>query len=109
MLMPLLTPAPGLVNFTIPEGSVVAAGELIARLTLDPGTEVVQAQPFTGSLPDIGPPQIPTERLDHVFKAALEAAHMIMAGMCVRVELHWNATLVKGCSPQVLLVSGCLE
>lgn len=89
MLMPLLTPAAGLINFVIPEGSVVAAGELIARLTLDPGTEVEQAVPFTGSLPDVGPPQIPSERLDHVFKAAVEAAQMIMAG-------QWVTCLFKG-------------
>ncbi|MEW5311712.1 MAG: hypothetical protein WDW38_003401 [Sanguina aurantia] len=104
MLMPLLTPAPGLVNFVIPEGSVVAAGELIARLTLDPGTEVVQAQPFTGSLPDIGPPQIPTERLDHVFKAALEAAHMIMAGYPQPVDSVVNNLMLCMDSPALALL-----
>ena len=35
MMMPLLSPASGAVTFLIPEGSSLAAGDLIARLALD--------------------------------------------------------------------------
>lgn len=35
MVMPLLAPAPGKVAFKMPEGSLLTAGDLIARLDLD--------------------------------------------------------------------------
>ena len=35
MLMPLLTPAAGRIEFQLPEGAVLASGDLIARLDLD--------------------------------------------------------------------------
>jgi acetyl-CoA carboxylase/biotin carboxylase 1 len=49
MVMPLLAPAPGKVAFKMPEGSLLTAGDLIARLDLDdPGTH--PTQPFQNSL-----------------------------------------------------------
>ena len=35
MLMPLLTPAAGRIEFQLPEGAVLTSGDLIARLDLD--------------------------------------------------------------------------
>ena len=35
MLMPLLSPAAGRIAFRLPEGAVLSAGDLIARLELD--------------------------------------------------------------------------
>ena len=40
----------------------------------------VQAQPFTGSFPELGPPVVYSEGVDQVFKAAQTAVTMIMAG-----------------------------
>ena len=39
-----------------------------------------RAEPFTGSFPDLGPPQVASEGVAHRFKAALEAAEAVMAG-----------------------------
>ena len=40
MMMPVLTPAAGMVHLVLPEGSVLAAGDLIARMELDDAAAV---------------------------------------------------------------------
>jgi hypothetical protein len=48
MFMPMLAPAAGTLRWRLPEGSILAPGDLIATLDLtDPGA-VTQAEPFTG-------------------------------------------------------------
>ncbi len=42
MMMPLLAPASGVVTFTLPEGAVLNAGDLIGRLQLDNPNAVVR-------------------------------------------------------------------
>lgn len=41
---------------------------------------VRRAQPFTGTLPELGPPQIESQRVDHRFQAAKEGASAVLAG-----------------------------
>lgn len=49
MFMPMLAPAAGTLRWRLPEGSILAPGDLIATLDLtDPGA-VTQAVPFTGA------------------------------------------------------------
>ena len=80
MVMPLLSPASGAIRFRLPEGSALAAGDVIATLELDDPRAVVRATEFEGTLPELGPPQVASQRVDHRFAKALEAARMVMAG-----------------------------
>ena len=41
MMMPLLAPAAGVISFSVPEGAVLLAGDLIGRLQLDDPNAVV--------------------------------------------------------------------
>lgn len=58
MVMPLLAPAPGAITWCVPEGAVVAAGDLLARLALDDGAAVARIEPYPGAFPELGPPQV---------------------------------------------------
>ncbi len=40
MVMPLLAPMPGVITFAVPEGAVLAGGDLIASLNLDDANAV---------------------------------------------------------------------
>jgi acetyl-CoA carboxylase/biotin carboxylase 1 len=91
MMMDLLCPAAGVINFEVNEGAALAAGELIARMQLDDPTQVRRAQNFTDNLPQLGPPQVHSGRLEHRFKQALSAAKAIMAG-----ELTCSCLLAVG-------------
>lgn len=62
------------------EGAALNSGTLIARMDLDDPTKVKRAEKFTGAFPRLGPPQVYSDRVDHRFTQALNAAKMIMAG-----------------------------
>ena len=51
MFMPMLAPAAGALRWRLPEGSVLAAGDLIATLDLTDPAAVTRAEPFTGAPP----------------------------------------------------------
>ena len=57
----------------------------------------VQAQPFTGSFPELGPPVVYSEGVEHVFKSAQTAATMIMAGECCAAVLIRDVLLCASC------------
>jgi len=80
MLMPLLPGAAGTLTQLVPEGGVLAAGDLIARLALADASAIPKAEPYTGGFPECGPPLVHSQGVDHRFKAAREAARMVMAG-----------------------------
>lgn len=61
MMMPMLAPASGRIDFLLPEGSVLAAGDVIARLDLDDPASIMKSVAFTGTLPELGPPQVQTK------------------------------------------------
>ena len=82
MFMPLLSPAAGVLHWVLPEGSLLAAGDLIARLELDNPAAVTRAAPFAGAFPPLGPPVLESEGVDAWFTGALQAAQMVMAGAC---------------------------
>ncbi len=80
MLMPLLTPATGTINFQLPEGAVLTAGDLIAVLDLDDPGAVTAAAPYPGGFPELGPPLVHSQGVDYRFKEAYSAAKMILEG-----------------------------
>jgi hypothetical protein len=49
MFMPMLAPAAGTLRWRLPEGSILAPGDLIATLDLTDPRAVTQAVPFTGA------------------------------------------------------------
>ena len=47
---------------------------------------VKRAQPFTGRFPELGPPLIQSQRVDHRFQAAKEGASAVLAGYSLPVD-----------------------
>lgn len=80
MIMPLLAPASGKIRFVLPEGSVMNSGDLIATMELDDPEAITKATPYTGSFPELGPPIVHSEGVDHRFKEAYTACKNVMAG-----------------------------
>ena len=58
MYMPLVTQETGVVQLIKQPGAALEAGDILGILTLDDPSRVKHAQPFSGQLPDLGPPQI---------------------------------------------------
>lgn len=58
MYMPLIAQEDGTVQFIKQPGATLEAGDILGILTLDDPSRVKHAQPFTGQLPDMGPPQV---------------------------------------------------
>lgn len=86
MVMTLLAPAAGRVNFQQLEGALLVAGNLIAILDLDNPETVQAVEPFTGSFPEMGPPLVHSSKIDQRLKSALQGAKNILQG-----ELqHWT-------------------
>ena len=80
MVMTLLAPADGLVHFQQLEGSLLSAGDLIARLELDNPAAAQQITPYTGGFPELGPPLVHSSKVDQRFKAALASAKNVLQG-----------------------------
>ena len=59
---------------------MINSGDLIARLELDDPGAVTAAVPYPGGFPELGPPLVHSQGVDHRFKEAYAAAKMIMAG-----------------------------
>ena len=58
MYMPLIAQEDGIVQLIKQPGATLEAGDILGILALDDPSRVKHAQPFTGQLPDLGPPQI---------------------------------------------------
>ena len=58
MYMPLITQEDGVVQLIKQPGATLEAGDILGILTLDDPSRVKHAQPFSGQLPDVGPPQV---------------------------------------------------
>lgn len=80
MLMTLLAPADGKVNFQQIEGAVLLAGNLIAILDLDDPGAVQSVTEYTGNFPEMGPPLVHSSKVDQRFKGAIQAAQNILQG-----------------------------
>ena len=80
MVMTLLAPAAGKVNFQQLEGALLVAGNLIAILELDNPETVQTIEPFPGSFPEMGPPLVHSSKVDQRFKNAFQGARNILQG-----------------------------
>lgn len=58
MYMPLIAQEDGIVQFIKQPGATLEAGDILGILALDDPSRVKHAQPFTGQLPELGPPQV---------------------------------------------------
>lgn len=58
MYMPLIAQEDGIVQLIKQPGATLEAGDILGILALDDPTRVKHAHPFTGQLPDLGPPQV---------------------------------------------------
>ncbi|KAI4228452.1 MAG: hypothetical protein L6R36_001643 [Xanthoria steineri] len=58
MFMPLITQEAGIVNLIKQPGATLSAGDMLGILALDDPSRVKHAQPFSGQLPALGPPQV---------------------------------------------------
>lgn len=58
MYMPLVVQEDGIVQLIKQPGATLEAGDILGILALDDPSRVKHAQPFTGQLPPLGPPQI---------------------------------------------------
>lgn len=58
MHMPLITQEEGTVQLIKQPGATLEAGDILGILALDDPTRVKHAQPFSGQLPALGPPQV---------------------------------------------------
>ncbi|KAL9596611.1 MAG: hypothetical protein Q9219_005694 [cf. Caloplaca sp. 3 TL-2023] len=58
MYMPLITQEAGTVQLIKQPGATLAAGDILGILALDDPSRVKHAQPFSGQLPALGPPQV---------------------------------------------------
>ncbi|TQB75086.1 acetyl-coenzyme-A carboxylase [Monascus purpureus] len=58
MYMPLIVQEDGIVQLIKQPGATLEAGDILGILALDDPSRVKHAQPFTGQLPDLGPPQV---------------------------------------------------
>jgi acetyl-CoA carboxylase/biotin carboxylase 1 len=58
MYMPLITQEDGIVQLIKQPGATLEAGDILGILALDDPSRVKHAQPFTGQLPDMGPPVV---------------------------------------------------
>ena len=58
MYMPLITQEDGIVQLIKQPGATLEAGDILGILSLDDPSRVKHAQPFSGQLPDLGPPQV---------------------------------------------------
>ena len=80
MVMTLLAPAAGRVNFQQLEGALLVAGNLIAILELDNPETVQTVEPYNGSFPEMGPPLVHSAKVDQRFKNALQGAKNALQG-----------------------------
>lgn len=58
MYMPLIASEDGTVQLIKQPGATLEAGDILGILALDDPSRVKHAQPFSGQLPDLGPPQV---------------------------------------------------
>lgn len=79
-IMLMMVPAGGTISFEVAEGCVLQAGDLVATLELDQPDAVAKGEPFMGSLPALGPPQVASNSIDYVFKRSMRLVDMILAG-----------------------------
>ena len=91
MCMPLIAQENGTVQLVKQPGSNVAAGDILAILSLDDPSKVKHALPFQGILPEFGQPTVQGTKPAYKFQALLSTLKNTLTGFDNQVIL--NATL----------------
>ena len=91
MYMPLIAKEDGIVQLIKQPGSTLEAGDILGILALDDPSRVKHAQPFTGQLPDIGPPQVTGAKPPQRFFVLYSILQNILRGFDNQVIM--NSTL----------------
>lgn len=82
MVMPLLTPVAGVLHFLFPEGSVLSAGDVLARLDVDDSASVRKSVPCTTGFPvGLGPPLVVEKGVEQEYKHTLQLVDAVLAGV----------------------------
>ncbi|TPX55246.1 acetyl-CoA carboxylase [Powellomyces hirtus] len=90
MYMPLLASESGLVQFSLPAGSVLQSGEVIGSLVLDDPSRVKRATLFDGEFPSFGIPQVVGEKPHQKYEQLKQTADSILDGY----EYHGDMMLL---------------
>ncbi|KAL8921581.1 MAG: hypothetical protein Q9172_003940 [Xanthocarpia lactea] len=80
MFMPLITQESGIVNLIKQPGATLSAGDMLGILALDDPSRVNHAQPFSGQLPALGPPQVVGTKPPQRFSLLHSILHNILQG-----------------------------
>lgn len=80
MYMPLITQEEGTVQFIKQPGATLEAGDILGILALDDPSRVKHAQPFSGQLPALGPPQVVGNKPPQRFALLHSILHNILQG-----------------------------
>lgn len=80
MYLPLLISEPGIIHFIQPEGSILQAGTIIAKLDLDDSTKVRRATLFEGELPDMKSPRVLPEKVNHQLREVVSSVQRMLQG-----------------------------
>ncbi|CCF60308.1 hypothetical protein KAFR_0J02440 [Kazachstania africana CBS 2517] len=91
MQMPLIAQESGIIQLLKQPGSTIAAGDIIAILTLDDPSKVKHALPFEGMLPDYGAPMVEGTKPAFKFKSLVTTLENILKGYDNQVIM--NASL----------------
>ena len=82
MYMPLTAPEAGRISFIKSEGSMLASGDVIARMVLDDPSQVKTASLYRGKFPKMEPPH-PEHNKPHLqLQDYLDTIRSVMAGYC---------------------------
>lgn len=91
MQMPLVSQENGAIQLLKQPGSTIAAGDIIAMLTLDDPSKVKHALPFEGMLPELGSPMVEGTKPAYKFKYLVSTLQNILKGYDNQVIM--NASL----------------
>lgn len=80
MYMPLVTQEEGTVQLIKQPGAALEAGDILGILALDDPSRVKHAQPFSGQLPALGPPQVVGSKPPQRFALLHSILHNILQG-----------------------------
>ncbi|CAI1647626.1 hypothetical protein SEUBUCD650_0M03390 [Saccharomyces eubayanus] len=87
MQMPLVAKTNGIIELLGRPGSIIEAGDVIAKLTLDAPSKANESSLYQGELPALGPPVIEGSRPIHKFRTLVSRLEKILKGYTESVEI----------------------
>ncbi|CAI4035678.1 hypothetical protein SMKI_13G3290 [Saccharomyces mikatae IFO 1815] len=88
MQMPLIAKTDGIIELLRQPGSVIDAGDVVAKLTLDAPSKVNESFLYHGELPALGPPLIEGSRPVHKLKTLTRRLENILMGYNENVAIE---------------------